>query len=95
MCAGVGWCAQGFVGMRGCLRVCASVRGSAQVCVGVRRCAQVCMENCGIHFYYISKYVGVCGHLHRCAGACMGVQCMQRYMHAWKILLKNVFNKSC
>ena len=52
-------------GVRRCAWVCAGVRRCVRVCAGMRRCAQVCMENCGIHFYYISKYVGVRGRLHR------------------------------
>ena len=48
-------------GVRGCMqmyaRVCSGVHRYARVYAGVRRYLQVCMENCGIHFYYINKYV--------------------------------------
>ena len=75
---------RGGVGVLGCVRVYAGVCESARVCSGVRRyeqvyagvcrCLQVCMENCGIHFYYISKYVfaGVQEHARVCS-VCTGV----------------------
>ena len=63
----------------GCVRVCAGVCGCVQVCAGMHRCAQVCMENCGIHFYYISKYVGVRGRLHRCAVRAQVYMCLENF----------------
>ena len=74
MCTGVRGCTQVYARVRGCAQVCAGMRGCSQVFAGILRCAQVCMENCGIHFYYINKYVcaAVLEHARVCS-VCTGV----------------------
>ena len=74
MCAGVRWCTQVctgrytwlYLGMHGCVRVCAGVHKRLRMWVGMCECAQVSrgMRGC------VQVHVSTHGSMHVCAHVC-------------------------
>ena len=82
-CLGVHGYAWVYAGVCESARVCSGVRRYARVYASVRRYLQVCMENCGIHFYYISKYVCADVQEHaRVCSVCTGVHVPGKFYYS-------------